>query len=431
MNESILRRTELIRRFNPNTDPVVASAPSPDLPLYNGELIFGEKLIDQIDQLRLKNKNGDEFELHTLLEKAREDLANVSTYHMRRTAAGTKVPGEEIESLFKQVMQSRDIGSELLLHIDTICESHFDALSLKTYGSFTSEQIRQLPLNIVEGIFRFHIDSVRLEKIELENRVNTYSQEFIDIFTNQLNQLGIDAQSVIEKAKNVEVVVVDSFSLKESSWDAKVFWGEGKKSTICIPTELKQRNVRKYIFHEWLHAISGRVSVLYPDKLQDLKTGYSLNELYESNERLRYGYNELSEGMTELLALALDNGIPFNQLTYLNEDVVRNGIYRGEVRMLLFLLSGKNKKIDPTIFINSYLEDYSKSKSGFSLPYFIEMHKAIDQTFGQTGFLAKLLKVLYFEWKKGLADEDNLSVSEVIKQVSEDPDSINQLLKQN
>jgi len=269
----------------------------------------------------------------------------------------------------------------------------------------------------------------------LETEIKKNREEYCDLLRIELEDSGIDSDRVINRVLASDIFVADDFELKRSNYHASELTS-GKKSSVLFAVSSLKQNLRKISFHEFFHVASGKMSKYIREKTDEDDDDFSLQQKHMKHgfnlgfDRIddkwpeQWAYNQLNEGMTELMAIALDQGIPFRELGSKQLEIKFQKPYFPELRLVRHLLFGGNSVISFSVFLKAYLEDYQKDGSGSVLPDFVDMHHKIDDSFNHKGYLAKVIKFISNERLKILDDKEAISISEIVDRLEEDPEFI-------
>lgn len=276
-------------------------------------------------------------------------------------------------------------------------ESQQSTPEVKSFrDTITSDFIQNLPLGEYEKMLFFHQTITEKRRSELRELTNTYQGEFLQKLLIELEDGFIDVpkQEIIERLNLYSVDFIDDLLETNNQGTVDSF------NSLHIVTSTRHSDLRKLLFHELFHCIEGGThnliykvnSISNSKKLLDRRLVRHGFNTYKSipnstTERLRQ-YNWLTEGLTEMMALAFEQNLRLSDIDVTKESSKAhfNFTYRDQRMMIdAIRLHGKNR-IPIKYFIDAYLESYDENQQSPSSPKLRTLFNQIDSAYSK-GYL--------------------------------------------
>ncbi len=383
--------------------------------------IYGDFELEKISILRdpeyLKEKGltkeEAELKVHEVILKAQADLRTIAKKGRRLYP--------EVVAFFKRALDAPELSVELTREIKssrdfktadkTRKDSNHDKylFAYETTGDFV-----QKGLVISDQLFRsmleLHQAEIQASKGVLKSRAR---QAVID-FKKKLSEvarkenLQLTPEFVNQRLGEISFDVKDAIVAKLKEIHAEY---DSDFSNISIAHNVldKKDLFRAVIFHELLHALSGRTEVVktrgqYSPYIQNVRTGLYVASLH-SKQIPRPRFYWLNEAVTETLTWQLLGKQipkqPGNFFEYLNQMGELQASYGGERELYQLLLSRSRYPINKNLVLAAYFEDYDPNKPA-AIPAWKTFIKALNESYG-VNILLILDKIIKNDRSGGLA----------------------------
>lgn len=217
---------------------------------------------------------------------------------------------------------------------------------------------------------------------EFNSKIPEYKKEVIDSISGSHLIDFIDKDKVIDRLSNISYRLVDGLEmvLEERSGQ---FSPEDER--VDVGSNYPDSKTRCILFHESIHALSGRTMVVNPvnislgdesflhEGIEDRRSGLWMQPAKDISN-----FFWLNEGVTESITVDL--------LHPHQRDIM----YKDEQELLKLLLENGTQPISQDMLLRAFFEDYDPSKpAGERLPAWKEFYHAVNQAYAP-GFLTRL-----------------------------------------
>ncbi|MCW1930402.1 MAG: hypothetical protein KIH62_003730 [Candidatus Kerfeldbacteria bacterium] len=256
---------------------------------------------------------------------------------------------------------------------------------MQNYFSVTGDSVvgfsKEMPTQLVEVLFRAHIERYRQMEREFHERVALYKREFIDTVKEDIADgfVSMSEDLLERRVSDIDIEFNDTFQ------NYKGVYGQHAEHIIKVTPGMEGALERHIVFHELTHAISGtsfmHVTSEFSEKIRNTEEIHIAKAGLRFRTRRGKVFSFLNEAVTECLA-ALWSGIPADEMLY--------AVERQALSVLL------EKGVARKSILDAYFENPEIDRSGkhpaLRMPKTVALMREIRQN-GGPGLLLNLERI--------------------------------------